>query len=519
MNRTSPPSASRLTLAALLFLSLVPSSVLAQRRTPQASPSKSLTKESYAKARRMLDAGIVAHGGLAAMRATEDVSYTGKGVAYARNQSVRVDAPFDAMSRDESLFVDLRNRRYIFESRDPLPGGFVFGGKAVVNGGNGFFVNPYDKTVAPINLANFNNINFVRRLPHLLLLTALERAGTLRWLGQETHQRRAHQLVAFTTANGVLITLFFDARTNLLTKYEQMVTDPVDGDALQETVFTGYRTVGGLQVPSARITKRNGEVLEDVKYTDVRFDTRPPESTFARPAEGYEELPQPSPPPTKETKLADGVYLFESAVNALVVEFKDYVLVVEPATGGRGPKPTYNKAREMFPSKPVKYIVATHHHDDHAGGLRSYIAEGVTVVTTPANRHYFQRMAAGVFTINPDDQTTKPQPVRFEFLENKKRVFTDGEQTVEIIDIGPSPHAEEMLIAYLPKERLVFQGDLVNLPVNGKYRPTTVNDATLHFVETIKRLGLDVKRIAAVHGPTTTLDELREAIEKKRAAK
>ncbi|HEX8473108.1 MAG TPA: MBL fold metallo-hydrolase [Pyrinomonadaceae bacterium] len=509
---------SRLVFALLLCLLAAAPPALAQRRIPQSAPSRSVTKNSYVRARRILDAGLAALGGLDALRATEDVTYTGKGVSYARNQSVRVNPPFDAMSRDESLFVDLRNRRYIFENRDPLPGGFVFGGKTVISGGNGFFVNPIDKTVAPVNLANFNNINFVRRLPHLLLLTALERAATLRWLGEEMYQGRTHNLVAFATANGVLTTLFFDTRTNLLTKYEQMVTDPLDGDALQETIFPDYRTVGGFKVPTARVTKRNGETLEDVKYVDVRFNTRPPESAFAKP-EGYEELPLPTPPPTKETKLADGVYLLEGGANTLAVEFEDYVLMVEPYAGGRGPKPTYSKARELFPGKPVKYIVVTHHHDDHSGGLRSYIAEGVTVVTTPANQRYFERMASGTFTINPDDQTTKPRPVVFEFLQNKKRVFTDGKQTVEVIDIGPSPHAEEMLIVYLPKERLVFQGDLVNLPANGKYRPTTVNDSTIHFAETIKRLGLDVKRIAAVHGPMTTLDDLRDAIDKKRAAK
>ena len=90
---------------------------------------------------------------------------------------------------------------------------------------------------------------------------------------------------------------------------------------------------------------------------------------------------------------------------------------------------------------------------------------------------------------------------------------------MEIIDIGPSPHAKEMLIAYLPKEKLVFQGDLVNLPNSGKYQPTTVNDATVHFFEKIIQLGLDVDRIAAVHGPTTTMDELRKAIEKSRSGR
>jgi glyoxylase-like metal-dependent hydrolase (beta-lactamase superfamily II) len=194
------------------------------------------------------------------------------------------------------------------------------------------------------------------------------------------------------------------------------------------------------------------------------------------------------------------------------------MMVIEPYAGGRGPKPTINKVREMFPHKPIKYVVVTHHHDDHSGGLRSYIAAGVSVVTTPANQRYFEKMAAGTFTVSRDDQSSNQRKPVFEFVQNKKRVFTDGKQTVEIIDIGPSPHANEMLVAYLPKAKLVFQGDLVNLPANGKYQPTTVNDSTVHFCETIKKLGLDVDRIAAVHGPSTSLEDLREAIERRSSA-
>lgn len=472
---------------------------------------------SLANAQKVLAAGIAALGGLEAIREAQDVSVKVSGFSYARNQSVNVNPPYDKMTRDENLYIDTRNRKYIIETRDPLPGGFVFGGKQVINGNQGFFVNPRDKTIAPLNLTNFNNIGITRRVPHLFLMAAYENGlASLRWRGREAYDGRMHNVISFASSNGVLWTLFFDARSNLLTKYEQMVSDNLMGDALQETVFPGYRTVGKLKVPTGRITRRAGEIIEEVNYTDVQFNTRPGESAFAK-TEGYEELPQPVPAPTRETKLTDGVYLFESGANSLVVEFADYVLVVEPYAAGRGPKPTISKVREMFPNKPLNYIVALHHHDDHSGGLRSYVAEGITVVTTAANQRYFETMSAGEFTINRDDQTQNKRKPVFQFVENKKRVFTDGRQTVEIIDIGPSPHAKEMLIAYLPKKKLVFQGDLLNLPNSGKYMPTTVNDTTVHFFDTIQRLGLDVDRIAAVHGPTTTLDDLRKAVEKSRS--
>lgn len=504
----------RLLVALALCLAL-PAAAHAQQT------SKSSTADSYRKARRAVEAGLDALGGAEALRAAEDVWVKASGSTWARNQSLKVGQPWDRMTRDETLFADVRRGRFVFENRDPLPGGFLFGGRNVISGGQGFFANERDRTVQPLVAANLPAIqlNFVRRLPHLLLGLALEqRAPTLRYAGQETFDGRPHEVVIFAAANGVLTNLFFDSKTHLLSKYEQMVTDPVDGDVVQETVFPGYRAVERVMVPTGRQTRRGGDLIEDVKYTEVRFNTKPSDAAFARP-EGFEELPAPAPPPTRETKLGEGVYLFESGANSLVVEFDAYVIVVEPYNGGRGPKPTINKAREMFPGKPVKYVVVTHHHDDHSGGLRSYVANDVTVVTTPANQKYFERMAASDFTLLPDDQTRTPRRPRFEFVNGGRRNFTDGRQTLEVIDIGPSPHAAEMLVAYLPKEKIIFQGDLVNLPLSGKFMPTTVNDSTLHFFDWLTKSGLDVQRIAAVHGPSTTLGDLRAAVERQRAAR
>jgi glyoxylase-like metal-dependent hydrolase (beta-lactamase superfamily II) len=505
-----------LALSACLALSAAPAAT-----AQTASRASAGTAASYRKAYQTVEAGLKALGGAEALRAAEDVWVKAAGSTWARNQSLKVGQPWDRMMRDETLFADVRRGRYTFENRDPLPGGFVFGGKVVVSGGQAFFVSDRDRTLQPVNPANLPavTLNYVRRLPHLLLGLALEqRAPTLRHAGAETFDGRPHEVVTFAAANGALMNLFFDSKTHLLSKYEQMVQDGVDGDVVQETIFPAYRAVDNVMVPAARQTRRGGDLIEDVKYTEVRFNTKPADAAFARP-EGFEELPAPAPAPVRETKLAEGVYLFESGANSLVVEFDTYVLVVEPYAGGRGPKPTINKAREMFPAKPVRYVVVTHHHDDHSGGLRSYVAEGVTVVTTPANQKYFERMAASSFTLFPDDQTRAPRKPLFEFVDGGKRTFTDGKQTLEVIDIGPGPHAAEMLVAYLPKEKIIFQGDLVNLPNSGKYLPSTVNDTTLHFFDWLGKSGLDVQRIAAVHGPATTLEDLRAAVERKRAGK
>jgi hypothetical protein len=106
----------------------------------------------------------------------------------------------------------------------------------------------------------------------------------LRYAGEETFDGRPHHVVIFAAANGVLMSLFLDSKTNLLSKYEQMVTDPVDGDVVQETIYPGYRAVEKLLVPTGRQTRRGGDLIEDVKYTEVRLNTKPAGAAPSRPS-------------------------------------------------------------------------------------------------------------------------------------------------------------------------------------------------------------------------------------------
>ncbi len=103
-----------------------------------------------------------------------------------------------------------------------------------------------------------------------------------------------------------------------------------------------------------------------------------------------------------------------------------------------------------------------------------------------------------------------------ETIENKKRVFQDDKHVVELYDIGPNPHANEILVAYLPKEKILFQADLLNAAPNGTF--PIAQDATVSFSENLQRLGLAVEKIYAVHGRVATPEELRTSIERRRAS-
>ena len=100
----------------------------------------------------------------------------------------------------------------------------------------------------------------------------------------------------------------------------------------------------------------------------------------------------------------------------------------------------------------------------------------------------------------------------FLFIERVKRVISDGTRTLELLNIGPNPHARDMVVAYLPKERVVFQGDLFFLPANDA--PVGPPQAsTVSFAKKLQELKLGVDRIASVHGRTTTIEELNRAMQ------
>ena len=91
-------------------------------------------------------------------------------------------------------------------------------------------------------------------------------------------------------------------------------------------------------------------------------------------------------------------------------------------------------------------------------------------------------------------------------------MFSDGSQTLELHDIGPNPHAREMLVAYLPKQRILFQGDMFFSPFDGQALGFA-QEATQHFAAKIRELGFSVEKLAGVHGKVGTMTELEQSLE------
>ncbi|HEX8456017.1 MAG TPA: MBL fold metallo-hydrolase [Pyrinomonadaceae bacterium] len=493
-----------------LFMALALSTAAAAH-----AQTKELTasEQSYREARRVIDAGLAAYGGLDALRSIENFTIRHEGYTVHRNQSRRTDPPYERTPLSGTLIVEPRRGRWYHDNKGSYPGGFNWHWGLMTNGKDSARVTFLERRINSTQALPPQALRGrLRWLPHNILISALERAVQVRSLGRANFDKRPHDVLTYATEDGVQLTLYLDAETHLVSKFELLGSDPYFGDSVQEIIFPAHRAVGGFQVPTARITRLMGEVVEEIPYAEVTFNKTYGDEQFKAP-EGFAAAPAaPAAEAPPFAKLAENVYTIRGGgYNVLAVGFKDHVMVVETPGNDQTSREVIARVKELMPGKPVKYAAVTHHHDDHAGGIRTYIAEGATIVTTPGLRSFFERVAAARnFTLAPDTLARTPRPLLIETLQNGKRVFTDGTQTVELYDIGRGPHMDEMIVAYLPKEKIIFQGDLLNLPDDR--RPLPGNQTTAHFAEWLKKSGLAVERIVGVHGPVATPEELHRAV-------
>ena len=168
-------------------------------------------------------------------------------------------------------------------------------------------------------------------------------------------------------------------------------------------------------------------MTEELRYEQVSFNTTLSDDKFKVP-NGMKAVTFPPVQPLN--KLSENVYSVNAGgYNVLFVAFKDYVFVMEAPGGDNVSRQAIEQIKKTFPDKPIRYVAVTHHHDDHAGGLRTYIAEGATLIAAPGEKSFFEKIAKSKFTIDPDTLTRNPQPLKIETIENGKRVLTDGTTT------------------------------------------------------------------------------------------
>ncbi|HKE85688.1 MAG TPA: MBL fold metallo-hydrolase [Vicinamibacterales bacterium] len=273
------------------------------------------------------------------------------------------------------------------------------------------------------------------------------------------------------------------------------VANPLLGDMSVETIFSNYKDYAGVKFPTRIVQRQGGHSTLDVTIADVR----PNAGTVAFPATaGRGPVPVPSVK-TDLDKIADGVwFLTGGAPMSVLVEFSDHVVVIEAPQDDARTEATIAAVKRAMPTKPIRYVVNTHHHFDHSGGLRGYVAEGITILTHEKNKPYFEQIFRNPFTLEPDRLARFPRPAHIETV-GARRVLRDDTMTMELHLLQGNLHAETLLAVYLPRQKLLVQADAFH-PRPGAAPLASAPPFTVNLVENIRRLNLDVERVVHVHG-------------------
>lgn len=311
---------------------------------------------------------------------------------------------------------------------------------------------------------------------------------------------------------------------NLVEKVETWLENPVLGDMLVESEYRHYRDSSGLKFPSEIVQKRGGWPVFDLQVLGAFANPRDLQTLLAAtPGPGGPGAgaggppPGATPPPVTSEQLAPGVYRIRAPYNSLAVEFSDHVVLFEP-----GPQNEARalagiaETRRLFPNKPIRYGVISHHHFDHTGGIAAVAAEGITIVTPEVNADLLRKALSNPRTLAPDALARSGRKPQVEGFKGDKHVFQDDTRTLEIHVIKGLPHADGLVVAWLPRERILAYADMFNLPPPGNPVPNPPVVGTRVFLENIERLGLNPERILSVHtlnpDRLATLQDIRSSL-------
>jgi glyoxylase-like metal-dependent hydrolase (beta-lactamase superfamily II) len=266
------------------------------------------------------------------------------------------------------------------------------------------------------------------------------------------------------------------------------------GDMALEAIYSDYRDVNGVKFPMHIVQRQGGYPILDLTVSDVKPNAQVNIQPPANAASGA-----PPAPGTPSEKLGDGVYLILGGYASLAIEMKDHIVVVEAPQTEERAVAVFAEAKRLIPNKPIRYVINTHHHVDHSGGIRAAMAEGATIVTHEVNKPFFEKIAAAPHTLSPDRLSAAKKKPAFETMTEKK-VMTDGNQVIELYHLADNGHNAGLLVVYLPKIKTLLEADAYNPPAQASAPPPTpVSPYTANLVSAIDRLKLDVQTIIPVH--------------------
>jgi glyoxylase-like metal-dependent hydrolase (beta-lactamase superfamily II) len=330
--------------------------------------------------------------------------------------------------------------------------------------------------------------------------------------------------------------VMFDPATNLPARVRTLDWDGLEGDSIYDAEYSDWRDVDGMKIAFHTLYTLNGMKIADLKCSSVTANPSLSPETFNIPQTMLAGAAKPAPAnltpfqwiirrqflgfyydsDAMYTDDADSLRLDDigpnisqtqgGTHNTIFIATNSYLIAVEAPNDDGQSIQSIDMAKKKYPGKPVRYLILTHHHVDHVSGMRTYVAEGATLVVGKGDGDYFRKVLARPETLNRNAPTTAFAPKVIE-VDGKWSV-KDGDREVDAYAVE-NPHAAGYLMAYVPDARLGIVSDLY---VPGA--PVHANEVVLALVKSVEKWEIKPERFAGGHGSTGSYADVIQAVQK-----
>ena len=309
----------------------------------------------------------------------------------------------------------------------------------------------------------------LRYIPALLILRATEARAAAIWAGEECLSGSKVDLIDFSWNDKTRFRLSIGSDSRQVLRLQGVLPNPLVGDNIVSYEFIGNMIVGGISFPTHTVYSQHGVPFTDIATTRVEVNPIFAEGIFDRPRD-YAEVP----PASLAHAIGDGVYELSTGGGpdnyVHFFDLGDCVAVFDAPDSADAAHEVSVEVRRVLGDKPIRYVVISHFHDDHAAGVGYYVEIGARIVTTRDNAVVLTRYAHALSMLAGKPASTTKSPT-FLFVDGDSLGIpgTDG-KSITVYRFNNLPHVKSMLVAYYPSDKTIANSDLY-----GEFAPFDTN--------------------------------------------
>jgi glyoxylase-like metal-dependent hydrolase (beta-lactamase superfamily II) len=365
-----------------------------------------------------------------------------------------------------------------------------------------------------------------------LLVRALEAPQSISAMPDQKLGERTLPAVSIKGATATFIVLF-DRITHLPAAVRTRDADNVYGDSDYDMILSDWKSVGATKRAHTLSFQLGGREVQRLTLKEVTVDAPIPANTFvvsdevkAKTKKAANDAPYqwvlrrlflgrlldsdkiyfPETGGFKLVELAPNVqHVVGGSANNLIVAMKDGIVIFDAPVDEGQSRWVIEAAKAKYPGKPIKQLIMTHHHMDHSGGARTYVAEGAEIVLPGQARPFFEKMFQGEHKLSPDALARQPKPAK---VVDVKDTMTLKDETIEIhlLNIA-NPHVDGMIIGHIVGPNLVWVTDLIS-----PRGPVGRSPATVAVGDALRKASITGSTIVGGHGTTAKQGDIGPAL-------